>query len=214
MSKGNSLRQHKAHPAKFFLCSYPKCGKLFSKKWNLQAHERLHTGSTPFVCRLGCGQQYMWMSSRKGHELNKCRFSKKNGAIQHPLKENLCKSKEQNPGGTCQMEASSWTESSKPDMSCTEKFENAKHADLQEAAKSAFPRSARNTSATSAGVLVVGSSPGRVNTVVEDVLDDISVEGAKSLEDADGLLADVLLPDCHRFTEKFVEWLIQSVEAR
>lgn len=36
---------------------------------------RLHTGSTPFACRLGCGASYMWMSSRKGHELNRCRFA-------------------------------------------------------------------------------------------------------------------------------------------
>lgn len=58
-----------------FVCSTPGCGKRFSKKWNMQAHERLHTGSTPFSCRLGCGASYMWMSSRKGHELNRCRFS-------------------------------------------------------------------------------------------------------------------------------------------
>lgn len=215
MSKGNSLRRRKPHPAKYFSCSYPKCGKFFSKKWNLQAHERLHTGSTPFACRLGCGQRYMWMSSRKGHELNKCRLSKKNAALQRPLKENLRKSQRQNSRGTCGEEAFSEAENSKLEMACSEKSESIDYAELHDAAKLSLPRSARKTSATSTGVLVVESSPGRVNTVVEEVLDDISVDTTISpfLGDADGLLADVRLPDCHRFTEKFFEWLIPSFEA-
>lgn len=58
-----------------FICSFPSCGKRFSKKWNLQAHERLHTGLKPFACRLGCGEAYMWMSSRKVHERNRCRYA-------------------------------------------------------------------------------------------------------------------------------------------
>lgn len=79
ISKVRSLSPKKAPPPKIFVCSSAKCGKRFSKKWNLQAHERLHTGSTPFKCRLGCGESYMWMSSRKGHELNRCRFARKAG---------------------------------------------------------------------------------------------------------------------------------------
>lgn len=57
-----------------FPCEEPNCGKSFSKKWNLQAHARLHTGKKPFVCRIGCGEKHMWMSSLKSHERRKCKL--------------------------------------------------------------------------------------------------------------------------------------------
>lgn len=57
-----------------YVCTAPNCGKAFAKKWNLQAHERLHTGDKPFVCRLGCGERHMWMSSLKSHETRKCKL--------------------------------------------------------------------------------------------------------------------------------------------
>ncbi len=57
-----------------FVCKSEGCGKSFAKKWNLNAHERLHTGSKPFACRLGCGEHHMWMSSLKSHESRKCRL--------------------------------------------------------------------------------------------------------------------------------------------
>lgn len=57
-----------------FVCTSEGCGKSFAKKWNLNAHERLHTGNKPFACRLGCGEHYMWMSSLKSHERRKCRL--------------------------------------------------------------------------------------------------------------------------------------------
>lgn len=55
-----------------FVCTAAGCGKSFAKKWNLQAHKRLHSGAKPFQCRLGCGERYMWMSSLKSHENRKC----------------------------------------------------------------------------------------------------------------------------------------------
>lgn len=55
-----------------YACTAPGCGKSFAKKWNLQAHERLHTGSKPFRCRVGCSSSFMWMSSLKSHERRKC----------------------------------------------------------------------------------------------------------------------------------------------
>lgn len=77
MSERRSARKPDRNAQKNFVCPYDDCKRAFSKKWNLQAHERLHTGALPFECRLGCGQFYMWMSSRKGHEQNKCKFSRR-----------------------------------------------------------------------------------------------------------------------------------------
>lgn len=64
------------HPRRdrVYECTAPNCDKAFAKKWNLQAHERLHTGHKPFQCRLGCGERHMWMSSLKSHERRKCRL--------------------------------------------------------------------------------------------------------------------------------------------
>ncbi len=57
-----------------FACTAKGCGKSFAKKWNLQAHERLHSGYKPFECRIGCGERHMWMSSLKSHERRKCKL--------------------------------------------------------------------------------------------------------------------------------------------
>lgn len=77
LSTGKASRKH-GSSVRPFLCSKPGCGKRFTKKWNMQAHERIHTGLTPFVCRLGCGAAYMWMSSRTSHEQKRCPFSRQN----------------------------------------------------------------------------------------------------------------------------------------
>ncbi len=57
-----------------YVCAHPGCARAFAKKWNLTAHERLHTGARPFVCRLGCGARQMWLSSLKSHETRRCRL--------------------------------------------------------------------------------------------------------------------------------------------
>ena len=76
-----------------FVCTAKGCGKSFAKKWNLQAHERLHSGEKPFVCRIGCGERYMWMSSLKSHERRKCsllpeplRFQRKSRSLNRPAR--------------------------------------------------------------------------------------------------------------------------------
>jgi hypothetical protein len=50
-------------------CKHPGCGKTFTKKFNLSAHQRLHNNEQPFQCRK-CQKTFRWKSSLSFHELN------------------------------------------------------------------------------------------------------------------------------------------------
>eukprot|EP00177_Eucheuma_denticulatum_P006252 GFKZ01011397.1.p1 GENE.GFKZ01011397.1~~GFKZ01011397.1.p1 ORF type:complete len:139 (-),score=19.83 GFKZ01011397.1:32-448(-) len=49
-----------------FVCPHPGCERVFSKRYNQQAHMRIHDGTRPFDCNL-CGRSFMWKSSLKSH---------------------------------------------------------------------------------------------------------------------------------------------------
>lgn len=49
-----------------FMCPHPGCARLFSKRYNQQAHMRLHDGTRPFECPR-CAKDFMWKSSLKSH---------------------------------------------------------------------------------------------------------------------------------------------------
>lgn len=49
-----------------FMCPHPGCARVFSKRYNQQAHMRLHDGTRPFSCPR-CKKDFMWKSSLKSH---------------------------------------------------------------------------------------------------------------------------------------------------
>lgn len=43
------------------------CGKFYSRKDNLRAHQRVHTGEKPYEC-LECGKLFRWKSALQAHK--------------------------------------------------------------------------------------------------------------------------------------------------
>ncbi|KAJ8906998.1 hypothetical protein NDN08_003481 [Rhodosorus marinus] len=54
---------------KAFLCPFAGCKKESSRKFNIQAHMRVHTKAKPYACeRPNCGMSFKWRSSLVNHE--------------------------------------------------------------------------------------------------------------------------------------------------
>lgn len=75
------LRASALRTADGFLCPHPGCGRVFSKRYNQQAHMRIHDGTRPFGCEL-CGKRFMWKSSLKSHaKMHAKRMGRMEGAV-------------------------------------------------------------------------------------------------------------------------------------
>lgn len=66
VNKNNNKQTWKSlQPCK---CEVKGCGKTFSKRSNLKAHMRIHSGILPFPCFFpGCTKRFRWKSSLKPH---------------------------------------------------------------------------------------------------------------------------------------------------
>uniref|UniRef100_A0A7S0BM46 C2H2-type domain-containing protein n=1 Tax=Rhodosorus marinus TaxID=101924 RepID=A0A7S0BM46_9RHOD len=54
---------------KSFVCPFIGCTKESSRKFNIQAHMRVHTKAKPYACmRPNCGMSFKWRSSLVNHE--------------------------------------------------------------------------------------------------------------------------------------------------
>lgn len=213
-----------------FVCPKEDCRKPFSKKWNLQAHERLHTGSTPFPCRLGCGQSYMWMSSRKGHELNRCRFSKSDAQKEMiskikssrrsrlNKKEGKDQSREQKKSLNTKKEAEIGKKGKKDNRvtSHTEALpskanrEIISEDDFRSLQEKTYQRRLQHNYSKSNSKLLPDNVSECWSSVTEHVLDDKDIQEFEkcSWQDGDKILADISLPERSTFTEEFLGWLL------
>uniref|UniRef100_A0A7S0G3Q6 C2H2-type domain-containing protein n=1 Tax=Rhodosorus marinus TaxID=101924 RepID=A0A7S0G3Q6_9RHOD len=80
-----------------FVCPVEGCRKESSRKYNIQAHMRIHTEQTPYICVFsGCGMSFKWRSSLVNHE----RYHKRDGSCQEVQEKMDVKADDVNNGNT------------------------------------------------------------------------------------------------------------------
>lgn len=196
-----------------YKCFYANCGRSFSKKWNLHAHERVHTGVKPFECRHGCGQWYMWMSSRKGHEENKCHLS-------HPKSppNSAHQSKSSSNGRKSKSSQKSKTQRPPPEK-VTSSLTSHSRESRQKVSPQRKEHGNRRAGGSSENHLIFESTfdssfrgaHGRKVSHADDLLSDEVMETVLDYaRGGDWALRDVKLPECHHFTEMFMERMLRD----
>mmetsp|Transcript_1826 Transcript_1826/g.5516 ORF Transcript_1826/g.5516 Transcript_1826/m.5516 type:complete len:217 (-) Transcript_1826:40-690(-) len=51
-----------------YKCGFNGCGRSFSRRYNLRAHWRMHSGEEPYICQVNnCGMNFMWRSGLSNH---------------------------------------------------------------------------------------------------------------------------------------------------
>lgn len=216
MSDRSTSLKSKQSGSRVHPCPYEGCGRSFSKKWNLHAHERVHTGIKPFECRHGCGQWYMWMSSRKGHEENKCHLSQTKSMSYSPpqsrssssgrKQKSSQKSRTQRPPpGKQSQNSTSYSRDSRQKTPSTRK-ENGHRGSQGSGEDWLYFESTFDNS--------TGGSHGRKLSPADDLLSEEVMETVlEYVRSGDRALTDVKLPECHHFTEMFMQRMTQAVDS-
>lgn len=215
MSSRSTSLKSKQSENKVYSCVYEGCGRSFSKKWNLHAHERVHTGIKPFECRHGCGQWYMWMSSRKGHEENKCHLSQTKS-----MSNSSPQSRSSNNGRKQKSSQKSKTQRPPPGKQSSNSTSHSRDS-RQKAPSTRKEHGHRRSQGSGEDWLFfestfgnsVGGGHGRKLSPADDLLSDEVMDTVlEYVQSGDRALEDVKLPECHHFTEMFMQRMVEAVD--
>ena len=74
VARGTCCSAGSGPKAKVHSCTWPNCAKMFSSRWGLERHYRIHTGEKPWVCPIaGCGKGFVDRALLARHERTHCK---------------------------------------------------------------------------------------------------------------------------------------------